>query len=207
MLNPYYEYCAPFFALIYKFSRGEYADLDLKVKELFDQFTKSTRVMDLEHLNLIKYALCAFVDEHIINSDWSGKSAWLAKPLQVQHFAENLAGEEFFYKLDRMRRDYASYKYVIYIYLLCLNFGFKGHYRDSVAEDYYEFLHEFNCEYYDFTRIKNTAPEPADKKNSYWRVIISATLGIYIIFSSINYYRIHATEHRLKKVQHQLIKQ
>ena len=51
-----------------------------------------------------KYAFCATIDEAILMSQFKAKEAWQRITLQVQYFGEQLAGEQFFTKLEELRR-------------------------------------------------------------------------------------------------------
>ncbi len=43
-----------------------------------------------------RYALVAFIDEQIMRSDWAGRADWMTRPLQLELYRENTAGENFF---------------------------------------------------------------------------------------------------------------
>jgi type VI secretion system protein ImpK len=55
------------------------------------------------------------------------RGAWGSRPLQMQYFNENLAGENFFARLEALRRDRRRVD-VLRVYYLCLLFGFQGRY-------------------------------------------------------------------------------
>jgi type VI secretion system protein ImpK len=52
----------------------------------------------------------------------------MANLLQFHYFHENVAGEEFFKRLERIRRDPRRIE-ILRIYYLALAFGFRGRYR------------------------------------------------------------------------------
>jgi type VI secretion system protein ImpK len=58
-----------------------------------------------EDIHLTKFAFCALVDETILSSVPSLRDAWERRPLQLEHFGENLAGEKFFEHLDKTQQD------------------------------------------------------------------------------------------------------
>lgn len=78
-------------------------------------------------LQLAKYALVAYVDELVLAGDWAIKDSWASQPLQLEHFNDLAAGEEFFNKLDSLRRDAARVD-VLEVYYLAIALGFKGRY-------------------------------------------------------------------------------
>ena len=81
-----------------------------------------------------KYALAAFIDETIINSESSVRETWIAEPLQTAFFNDNLAGENFFKRLEAMLPDLKRNLEVIEVYYLALALGFQGRYRLSGPE-------------------------------------------------------------------------
>lgn len=74
-----------------------------------------------------RYALVAFLDERLLSSEWPGKQAWQARPLQLVYFNENTAGEGFFLKLKELLQS-PQRAHVLQIYYLCLTLGFRGQY-------------------------------------------------------------------------------
>ena len=77
-----------------------------------------------------RYALVAFIDEQIMRSDWAGRADWMTRPLQLELYRENTAGENFFVRLRALLRA-GDRPVAIEIYYLCLVLGFQGAYRDS----------------------------------------------------------------------------
>ena len=77
-----------------------------------------------------RYALVAFIDEQIMRSDWAGRAEWMARPLQLELYRENTAGENFFVRLRALLRA-GNRPVAVEIYYLCLVLGFQGAYRDG----------------------------------------------------------------------------
>jgi type VI secretion system protein ImpK len=77
-----------------------------------------------------RYALVAFIDEQIMRSDWAGRADWMTRPLQLELYRENTAGENFFVRLRALLRA-GDRPVAIEIYYLCLVLGFQGAYRDG----------------------------------------------------------------------------
>ncbi|MEZ6186378.1 MAG: type IVB secretion system protein IcmH/DotU [Planctomycetota bacterium] len=81
------------------------------------------------HVSQAKYAMLALLDEVVLTSTWQLKGAWLAQPLQMQHFGSFNAGEEFFTRLDAIRQSNDPQKLdVAEIFYLSLALGFRGRY-------------------------------------------------------------------------------
>lgn len=73
------------------------------------------------------YALVALADEIALSKPEPLRGAWIVRPLQMQYFNENLAGEGFFDRLESIRRDRRRLD-VLRVYYYCLLFGFQGRY-------------------------------------------------------------------------------
>jgi type VI secretion system protein ImpK len=77
-----------------------------------------------------RYALVAFIDEQILQSDWAGRAEWMSRPLQLELYRENTAGENFFVRLKALLRS-GDRPVAVEAYYLCLVLGFSGAYRDA----------------------------------------------------------------------------
>jgi type VI secretion system protein ImpK len=78
-----------------------------------------------EDFDLARFAVCAWVDEAILNSNWNFKDFWKREQLQRMYYQTTDAGEEFFDKLNTVgfhQRDVRE------VYFLCLALGFMGRY-------------------------------------------------------------------------------
>lgn len=87
-----------------------------------------------EEVHLCKYAFCATVDEAILMSQFKVRDAWQRQPLQLQFFGEQLAGEQFFAKLEALRREGASRVQILEVFHMCLLMGFQGKYLIEGSE-------------------------------------------------------------------------
>jgi type VI secretion system protein ImpK len=65
-----------------------------------------------------------------MRSDWAGRAEWMARPLQLELYRENTAGENFFVRLRALLRA-GDRPVAVEIYFLCLVLGFQGAYRDG----------------------------------------------------------------------------
>ncbi len=81
-----------------------------------------------EDVHLSKYAFCATVDEIILMSQFNVRDAWQRQPLQLQFFGEQLAGEQFFVKLEALRREGTARIQILEVFHMCLLMGFQGKY-------------------------------------------------------------------------------
>lgn len=74
-----------------------------------------------------RYAIVAFLDEQIFQSNWEGKQEWMLEPLQLLYFNETTAGEGFFNRLQQLEAR-PERAHVLQLYYLCLLLGFQGVY-------------------------------------------------------------------------------
>ena len=88
-----------------------------------------------EDAKATRYALCAVIDETILNSRWSFKDQWAARPLQLEHFGEQLAGERFFDLLDRVRQKGRRKADLLEMFCVVLILGFQGKYKMRAGDE------------------------------------------------------------------------
>lgn len=72
------------------------------------------------------FALVGFTDETVLRGQGPARDAWLTRPLQLELYGAMLAGEEFFDRLDRLRREREARIEALEVYYACLAFGFAG---------------------------------------------------------------------------------
>lgn len=101
-----------------------------KVREFLVEFERGSSKLGApsEDVYLSKYAFCALVDEVVLQSQFSVRDTWERQPLQLQFFGEQLAGENFFTRLEDLRRQGAARLQVLEVFHMCLLLGFKGKY-------------------------------------------------------------------------------
>jgi type VI secretion system protein ImpK len=116
--------------------RNRYAPSDAdtfraRVREFLDGVDKGARRLSLanEDIHLAKFAFAALVDETVLTSQSSLRPAWERKPLQLELFGDQLAGEHFFERLEQLRGEGAAKLQVLEIFHMALLMGFQGKYR------------------------------------------------------------------------------
>ncbi len=103
------------------------------------------------------FALVAFLDETVLNSAGPARDVWVSKPLQLELFGQNVAGEEFFDRLDRMRRERDTRIEALEVYYCCLAFGFGGKLRLAGPERLQALLAEVER---DIASVRGTGKRP-----------------------------------------------
>ena len=93
----------------------------------FEKNAQKLRV-SAEDIHSAKYAYCALIDEIVLSSHFSIRDEWERLPLQMAFFGDQLAGENFFIKLEELRHKGAGHIQALEVFHLCLLLGFQGKY-------------------------------------------------------------------------------
>ena len=88
-----------------------------------------------------RFAVFAWIDEAILNSDWQEKGKWQGEQLQRTYYQTTDAGELFFDKLNQLEPQQNQVREVYY---LCLAMGFTGRYCNPGDEFLLEQLKNSN---------------------------------------------------------------
>lgn len=96
-----------------------------------DLFKKNCRAMNIESSMVgdAVYALVALLDETVMSTPGECRNFWVTNPIQLELFGDNLAGEGFFRRLEKLTAEPEKMKDVLEVYYLCLSLGFEGKYR------------------------------------------------------------------------------
>lgn len=88
------------------------------------------RGYNVEDTRVGTFAIVAFLDESILNSQNPIFSTWRGKPLQEEMFGVHEAGEVFYRNLERLmgRSDSEPLADLLEVHELCLLLGFRGRY-------------------------------------------------------------------------------
>ena len=105
-------------------------DFRQRLRDFLTQFERGTRKLECsaEDVYNAKYAFCALVDETILMSQFKIRDEWQLRPLQLEYFGDQLAGENFFERLEQLRRQGAAKLQVLEVFHMCLLLGFQGKY-------------------------------------------------------------------------------
>lgn len=76
-----------------------------------------------------RYAVCAALDEGVLNTPWGADSVWPQRTLLSVFHNETSGGEKFFLILDRMKEQPAENLYILELMYIFLSLGFEGKYR------------------------------------------------------------------------------
>jgi len=106
---------------------GEFAR---KMTQFLDDFGRAAKKQDIaaDDIDAAKYAFCAAVDEIILRSSFAVRDAWERRPLQLVLFGDQLAGENFFNRLENLRARGSAHVQALEVFHMCLLLGFQGRY-------------------------------------------------------------------------------
>lgn len=111
----------------------------LELKSRFEREAAEQGFLALDAEDAV-FAIIAFMDETILMAKGAARDAWIGKPLQLEIYGRQLAGEEFFERLTLLRRDRDSRIEALEVYVCCLAFGFMGRMRLGPPERVAELL-------------------------------------------------------------------
>jgi len=83
----------------------------------------------VEQLRPAHYALCASLDDVVLNTPWGSTGVWDQRSLVSTFHQEVRSGERFFDLLGQMKANPGSFLPVLELMYLCLSLGFMGRYR------------------------------------------------------------------------------
>src|SRR5512145_1857843 len=78
-----------------------------RINVLFSSMSQRGKQAGISDVDLREatYAIAALMDEQLLRSNWTGRTAWMAQPLQLTYFNENTAGEGFFQRLSALEQS------------------------------------------------------------------------------------------------------
>ena len=115
---------------------------------IFEQEARDKEV-PLEQLRPAHYALCASLDDVVLNTPWGSSGTWSEHSLVSTFHQEVRSGERFFDLLTQLRQNPGTFLPVLELMYLCLSLGFQGRYRlsprgpgelDRLREDLYTII-------------------------------------------------------------------
>jgi type IV/VI secretion system ImpK/VasF family protein len=85
--------------------------------------------LDGRLVGLAHYALCALLDDVVLNTPWGARGAWRANSLAGALHHDAAAGEHFFDYLEQAKAQPERNRPVLELMAACLALGFEGQYR------------------------------------------------------------------------------
>ncbi len=100
-----------------------YETVRAEVARLLDKSEKDCEKYSFPRADydLARFAVCAWIDEAVLSSDWKEKRNWVKEPLQKKYYNVLNAGESFFDKLNNIGPHQRDVREICF---LCLSMGF-----------------------------------------------------------------------------------
>ncbi len=129
----------------------------------FDERAREADV-DADTANLARYALCALLDETVLNTPWGSESVWATSSLLITLYRERTGGERIFQLIDQLGRRPAENLDSLEFLFVCLCLGFQGRYAvrpngQAELQEVREGLRQ---------TLKRHRPAPADTISPHW---------------------------------------
>ncbi len=107
------------------------ADLRQRIIAELKTFERKIRALSLpaNALRGAHYAVCATIDDIVLNTPWGSHSLWTSQSLVSTFHNEVTGGERFFDILDALQADPGRNIDVLELMYVCLALGFEGKYR------------------------------------------------------------------------------
>lgn len=109
---------------------GDLRERTVRQIRRFEQEARDKGV-PIDQLRPAHYALCASLDDIVLNTPWGNSGSWHERSLVSTFHQEVRGGERFFDVLKQMCDNPGKYLPVIKLMYLCLSLGFVGQYRLS----------------------------------------------------------------------------
>ncbi len=129
------ELCTDLFLIIIRMREaedlGDPAALRKLITYYITLFEKNCKAIGMDEESIVeaKYAMIALMDETVLSVPGACRDYWISRPIQLDYFGDNLAGQEFFNKLQKMLLQPENKKHVLEVFFLCLSLGFEGKYK------------------------------------------------------------------------------
>jgi type VI secretion system protein ImpK len=204
--NPLIAAAAPLLAAICRLGaeRGRAPDPDrlkrgmVEAVRAFEQRALATG-RDTRTLRAARYALCATIDDVVLNTPWGSTSSWTQQSLTSLFHNEVTGGDRFFEILEQMQKDLGRHAEVVELRYLCASLGFEGRYRvmprgtaaltemrDSVYRTIRQRRGDFERELSPHWRGLQTLYKPLAQRVPVWMLALgtlTAACLIYLVFN------------------------
>jgi type VI secretion system protein ImpK len=144
---------------------GELRERAVGAMRRFESDCRAANV-PMEQLRPAHYALCAALDDVVLNTPWGSQGAWAGRSLISTFHQEVQSGERFFSLLQQLQQVPGTNMPVLELMYLCLALGMQGRYRlsprgpaevDRVKEELYAII------------VRQRAAQPDPELSIRWR--------------------------------------
>jgi type VI secretion system protein ImpK len=136
-VNPLVAAAAPLLQLLARLRNtlnppdpAEFRERTVRAMNAFEERTRASG-LPIELIRPAHYALCASLDDVVLNTPWGGTGVWNARSLVSTFHQEVQSGERLFDLFAQMRQNPGRFLPVIELIYLCISLGVQGRYRLS----------------------------------------------------------------------------
>jgi type VI secretion system protein ImpK len=124
---------------------GDLRERTVQEMRRFEQAARDAQI-PMDQLRPAHYALCASLDDVVLNTPWGSQGAWSVNSLVSTFHGEVRSGDRFFDVLNDLKKTPGTFLPVLELMYLCLALGLQGRYRlsprgsselDRLREDLY----------------------------------------------------------------------
>lgn len=126
---------APLFSLISRIrNRAQHMDPDkLRSSVVAEVRAFENRALqagiEAQTVKIARYALCATLDDVVLNTPWGGQSSWGLQSMVGTFHRETVGGDRFYDLLARLEKEPANNLDLLEFIYVCLSLGFEGRLR------------------------------------------------------------------------------
>lgn len=126
---------APLFSLISRIrNRAQHLDPDkLRQSVIAEVRAFENRTLQAgipaQDVKVARYALCAVLDDVVLNTPWGGQSSWGLQSMVGTFHRETVGGDRFYDLLARLEKDPTNNLDLLEFIYMCLSLGFEGRLR------------------------------------------------------------------------------
>ena len=112
-------------------SHPDVEGLRLRVLREIDAFERRVTPLGLapRAIKASKYALCATIDDIVLNTPWGSRSVWTTRSMVGSLFSETWGGDRFFDLLTQLKKDPGVNVDLLELLYYCMSLGFEGRFR------------------------------------------------------------------------------
>jgi type VI secretion system protein ImpK len=134
-MNPLNAAASTLFGLVSRIrNRAQHLDPDALRRSVvaevraFENRALQARV-DAQDVKVARYAICATLDDMVLNTPWGGSSVWAQQSMVATFHREVVGGDRFYDLLARLEQDPGRNIDLLEFLYMCLALGFEGRLR------------------------------------------------------------------------------
>ena len=134
-MNPLNEAAATLFSLVSRIrNRAQHPDPEALRRSVVAEVrafeARSLQAgIDPQQIKVARYAICATLDDVVLNTPWGGASQWAQQSMVATFHRETVGGDRFYDLLARLEKDPANNIDLLEFLYMCLSLGFEGRLR------------------------------------------------------------------------------